>query len=176
MVQTAQGANTEAGQADLWNMAKGITQMVFPFMSFAIQGKARLVDNLMNIANGDDRVEALRDTAGYIGEQLAFNKIKLLIGIAVTQQLLPLLLEALELGDDDDDRLNKEQKENKKLVEGIRKEKQTNANFWNNIIKDLTYGTAPLIDNNLTIPLINGIVNWRKAPYDLLTKGELNKT
>ena len=160
MVQTAQGANTEAGQADLWNMAKGVTQMVFPFMSFTIQGKARLVDNLMNIANGDDRVEALRDTAGYIGEQLAFNTIKLWIGIAVTQQLLPLLLKALELGDDDDDTkgLSKIAKEKIEL-EKLRKAEQIKSSFINNIVQDLTYGTIPMVDNMATKPAINFLYN-----------------
>ena len=160
MVQTAQGANTEAGQAEVWGSAKGLTQLALPFMSFAVQAKARLVDNVMNIYNGDDRVEAGRDIGAYVTEQIAFNAVKLGIGTVVVTQLIPALLKELGLGDDDEDTkgLSKIAKEKIEL-EKLRKAEQIKSSFINNIVQDLTYGTIPMVDNMATKPAINFLYN-----------------
>jgi hypothetical protein len=160
MVQTAQGANTEAGQAEVWGSAKGLTQLALPFMSFAVQAKARLVDNVMNIYNGDDRVEAGRDIGAYVTEQIAFNAVKLGIGTVVATQLIPALLKELGLGDDDEDTkgLSKIAKEKIEL-EKLRKAEQIKSSFVNNIVQDLTYGTIPMVDNMATKPAINFLYN-----------------
>jgi hypothetical protein len=158
MVQTAQGANTEAGQAEVWGSAKGLTQLALPFMSFAVQAKARLVDNTMNIANGDDRIEAGRDIGAYITEQIAFNAVKLGIGTFVATQLIPALLKELGLGDDDEEKETEAEKEKAEL-EKLRKAEQIKSSFVNNILQDLVYGTMPMVDNMATKPAINFLYN-----------------
>jgi len=159
MVQTAQGANTEAGQAEVWGSAKGLTQLALPFMSFAVQAKARLVDNVMNIYNGDDRVEAGRDIGAYVTEQIAFNAVKLGIGTVVVTQLIPALLKELGLGDDDEEKGLSEVEKEKIELEKLRKAEQIKSSFINNIVQDLTYGTIPMVDNMATKPAINFLYN-----------------
>lgn len=146
MTQTAQGANTDAGQADVFTQnPKVITNALLPFLSFATQAKARTYDNILNIIYGKSSGEAARDMAAFITEQFTFNLVKSLIGLGVIRGLYPMLREALG-GDDDDDKLKKA-RQNEFLFNS----------FWQNFAKDAAYGILPIIDNKITEPLINKI-------------------
>jgi hypothetical protein len=159
MVERSQGANTDVSQADMWEYSKGLSSIFMPFMAFAVQAKARLVDNTMNIVNGDDRVEAGRDIGAYVTEQIAFNAVKLGIGTVVVTQLIPALLKELGLGDDDEEGKKTKAEKEKAELEKLRKAEQIKSSFVNNIVQDLTYGTIPMVDNMATKPAINFLYN-----------------
>lgn len=135
--------------------AKGLTQLALPFMSFAVQAKARLVDNTMNIVNGDDRVEASREYWCVCNRADSFQCSRIGIGTVVVTQLIPALLKELGLGDDDEEGKKTKAEKEKAELEKLRKAEQIKSSFVNNIVQDLTYGTIPMVDNMATKPAIN---------------------
>lgn len=134
MVQTTQGANTEAGQAEVWEKWKNAAKIFMPFMSFSLQGKLRMIDNTQNLfSTKDARTEAVRDMIGFTIEQTSFNAIKALLGYYVVGGLADVISHTL--GYEDDDELAKK-----------RKKEQAIESFYNNAAKDVTYGSIPLVD------------------------------
>ncbi len=135
MTQTTQGANTEAGQAQIWEDWKNTAKIFLPYMSFSLQAKVRLYDNVANVFTGKNKKEAGIDIGGFLVEQTAFNLIKYGISYFIVRGAIDLIKGALGFEDDDTE------------LDRIRKAEQARESFYSNAVKDATYGTLPILDD-----------------------------